>query len=83
VPRVSTALHLLVVYNNVTRQLGSDNDNYKFSACPYSILQEFAVENEVVVISYPEIRRELHVKCTCSSKILKKFAFITNELVAP
>ena len=29
-PRVSTAVHLLVAYDDITRQLANDNDNYKF-----------------------------------------------------
>jgi len=66
--------------DSLTRYIAIYNDNYKFSACLYSILQEFAVENEVNVTSHPEIRRELHVQCTCSSKVLKRFAFITNKL---
>ena len=37
--RVSTKLHLPVAYDDITRQLANGNDNYKFSACPYSILQ--------------------------------------------
>jgi len=55
--------------------LTNNNDNYKFYACPYNILQEFAVEMEVIVINHPEVVRELHVRCT-SSKFLK-IAFIT------
>jgi len=64
--RVSTALHLPVAYD-----LANDNDNYNFFSCPYSILQEFTVENEVTVTSHPEIGKELHVRCTCSSKVLR------------
>ena len=82
-PRVSTVLHLPVGYDNITKQLTNDSDNYKFSASPYSILQEFAVKNEVTVTSHPEIGRELHVRCTCSYKVLKKLAFIIDELAIP
>jgi len=78
--RVSIALHLPVAYNDITRQLANNNVNYKFSACPYSILREFAVENEVTVTSHPEIGWELHLRCICSSKVLKRFAFITDRL---
>ena len=81
--RVSTVLHLHVAYDDITGHLANDNDNYKFFACPHSILQEFAVENEVMVTSQPKIGRELHVQCTCSSKVLKRFAFITDELDVP
>jgi len=66
-PIVSTALHLSVVYEDTTKQLANDNDNYKFFACPYSVLQEFTIEIEVVVTSDPEVGRELHVRCTGSS----------------
>ena len=75
-----TALHLPNTYDDITGQLVNDNDNYNFSAHPYSILQEFAVENELTATSHPEIGRKLHVRCTCSSKILKMFSFITDKL---
>ena len=52
-PRVSTALHLPVAHDNITRQLSKDKDNYKLYACPYSILHEFTVGNEVMVTSHP------------------------------
>jgi len=78
--RVFAALHLPVAYDNVTRQLANDNDDYKFSACPYSVLQEFAVEIEVMVTSHPEVVREMHVRCTIFSKFLQKAAFITDKL---
>jgi len=67
----------------ITKQLANDINNYKFFACPYSTLQEFTVENEVPFTSHPEIERELHVRCTDFSKILKRFAFITDELDVP
>ena len=82
-PRVFIALHLPVAYVDITRQLEDDNNNYKFSACPYSILQEFAVENEVTTTSHPDIKRELHNLCTNFPKILKRFVFITDELDVP
>ena len=72
-----TVLHLPVAYADITRQLENDN---KLFACSYSTLQEFAVKNKVTVTSHLEIGRELHVRCTCSSKVLKRFAFITSEL---
>ena len=59
--RMSTALHLPVAYDDIIGQLTNDNDNYKFSTCPYSILQEFAVENEVTIITNLKIERELLV----------------------
>ena len=54
IPRVSIALHLLVAYDDITRELANDNDKYKFSACPYSILQEFTLEIDVMLTSHPE-----------------------------
>ena len=80
--RVSTAMHLSVAYDDITRQL-DDNDNYKFSTCPYSTLQEFAIKNEVMVTRQSEIGRGFYIRCTCSSKVLKMFAFITDELDVP
>ena len=64
----------------ITRQLTNDNDNYKFFACSYSILQEFAVYIELMVTSHLEVMREVQVQCTCSSKFLKKVAFNTDWL---
>jgi len=36
--RVSTALHLLIAFDDITTQLANCNDNYIFSTCPYSVL---------------------------------------------
>ena len=52
---VSIALHLYVAFD-ITRQLANCNNNYKFSACPYSVLQEFAVDSEVIVTSHSEMQ---------------------------
>ena len=82
-PRVSTALHLSVAYDDITRHLAFDNDNYKFYACSYSVLQDFAFEIEVIVTSHSEVVRKLHVRCTSSSKFLKNVAFITDEFDIP
>ena len=49
--RVSIALHLPAVHDNLTRQIVICNDNYKFATYTYSILQEFAVDNKVIVKS--------------------------------
>jgi len=57
-PRASTALHLPFAYNDSTRQLANCNDNYKFFAYPYSILQKFTIDSEVIVTSYHEIVRK-------------------------
>ena len=58
--RLSITLHLLVVFDDITGQLINCNDNYKFSVCPYSVLQEFVVDSEMIVTSYSEIVRKLH-----------------------
>ena len=47
--------------NDITRQLANCDENYKFSVYPYSVLQEFAVDSEVIVASHPEIVRESHI----------------------
>jgi len=50
---VSIVLHLLVANDDIIRQLANCDKNYKFVAYPYSILNEFTVDNEVIVMSYP------------------------------
>jgi len=82
-PRVSTALHLPVAHDDITGQLANDNNNCKFSTCPYIVSQETAIEIEVMVTSHPEIVKEIHVRHTDSSKFLKGFALITDELNIP
>jgi len=49
-PKVPTALHLLFAHiDDMNRPIAICNDTYKFVAYPYSILQEFAVDNKVMV----------------------------------
>ena len=38
------------------------------------------VEIEVMITSHHELVRELHIRCPCSSKVLKSFVFIIDEL---
>ena len=58
-PRVPTALHLPAAYiDDITRPIAICNDTYKFVAYQYSILQEFTVDNKVMVTS-----------CTLGAKI--------------
>ena len=45
----SDALHFLVSHDEISRQIVICNDDYKFVAYPYSILHEFAVDNEVTI----------------------------------
>jgi len=48
--RIPTALHLLVAHiDDITWPIAVCNDTYKFAANPYSIWQEFAVDNDVMV----------------------------------
>ena len=63
--------------------LDSCNDNYKFSVCPYNVLQEFAVDNEVIMMSHSEIVRKLHAWCKYPDRVLKRSASITDELDIP
>ena len=59
--RVSTPLYLHVAHDDsLSRQIAICNDNYKFVAYPYSILQEFAADNKVIVTSHSETVRKLH-----------------------
>jgi len=59
--RVPTALHLYVAHDDdITRQLTNCDENYKIYAYPYDIMEEFAVDNEVIITSHPEIVRKSH-----------------------
>jgi len=49
-PKVPTALHVPIAYNDdLTRPIAICNVTYKFVTYPYNILQEFAVDNKVMV----------------------------------
>jgi len=78
-PRVCTAFHLPVAYNDITRQLANCNCNYYFFACPYSVFQEFAVDSEAIVTSHSEIARKLHAWCIGPNRVLKSTS-ITDKL---
>ena len=55
------ALHLLVVHiDDITRPIAICNDTYKFVPYPYSILQEFVLDNKLMVTSDLEVVRKLH-----------------------
>jgi len=45
-----------------------------------NFLHVYIVYYKVMVTNHPEVMRKLHVRCTGSSKFLKKVAFITDEL---
>ena len=56
-----TTLHFLVAYiDDITRPIAICNDTHKFAAYPYSTLQEFAVDNKVMVMSCSEAVKKLH-----------------------
>jgi len=81
-PRELVALHLPVAHDETPGHIASCNDDYKFVVFSYSILQEFAVVNEVTGISHSEIVSALHNQRTDSYKILR-IAFIINMLDIP
>ena len=67
--RVLIAIHSHVAHiDDITRQIAICNDTYKFAAYPYSILQEFILDNKVMVMSHPEA-----VSCTLSVQILIRY----------
>ena len=48
--RIPTTLHLPVAHiDDITRLIAICNDIYKFAAYTYSIFEEFAVDNKVMV----------------------------------
>jgi len=53
--------------------------NYKFSIYSYNMLQEFAVDNEVIVTSHSQIVRKSHVWRTGSPRVLEKLAQVPLE----
>jgi len=59
------------------------NDTYKFIAYPYNILQEFTVNNKVMLTSHPEAVKKLYTWRSDFDKILKKSIFIAYELDIP
>jgi len=60
-PRVCTALHFPAAHiDDITKLIATGNDTYKFVAFLYSILQEFIVDNKVMVTSHLEAVRKLH-----------------------
>ena len=79
--RIPTALHLPVAHiDDITRLIAICNNTYKFSAYPYSILQEFTVDDRVMVTSHSEATRKLHVWRKDFEMALKRIAYIAYEL---
>ena len=81
--RMFTALYLSVAHDNLTKQIAICNGNYKFAAYSYSILQEFAIDNKVIVTSHYETVKKLRVWLIDSEKVLKRIASITYDLDIP
>jgi len=73
--RVSTALHLIVAFDDITGHLANCNGNYNFFTCPYSVSQD----SEVIVMTYSEVARKLHAWCPGPYRVLKMSAFITTS----
>lgn len=48
-PSESIALHFLIMHDDISRQTILYSDVYKFITYPYNILQEFVIDNEVIV----------------------------------
>jgi len=81
---VPTALHLHVTHgDDITRQLANYDENYKLSVYPYTMLLEFAVDNEVIVTSHHEVVRKSHAWRTGSPRVLRRIALMTDELDIP
>ena len=52
---------MLVAYDETPKHIAICNDDYKFVAFPYSILQKFTVVNEVKGMIHSEILRTFTV----------------------
>ena len=84
----SDALHLSITHDEISRQIANCNNGYKFVAYSHNILQEFVVDNEVVVMihfqRFPvETVRKLHARRTRSYRVLRRITSITHELNIP
>ena len=79
-----TTLHFPVAYiDDITRPIAICNNTHKFVAYPYSTLQEFAVDNTVMVTSHCEAVRKLHAWHKDFDRALKSIASIACELDSP
>ena len=77
-----------ITYDEIPRLIAICNDGYKFVVYPHSILQEFAVENEMMVIVYfgrfpPGTVSKLHARRTVSYRVMRRIVVITHELNIP
>ena len=69
--------------DDITRPIAICNDTHKFTAYPYSTLQEFAVNNKMMVTSRCEAVRKLHAWRKDFDRALKMIAYIACELDSP
>ena len=78
--RVPTALHLRVAHiDDIARPIAICSDTYKFVACPCSVLQEFRVDNKMMVMNHSEPVRKLHTGRTDFDRN-QRSVFIAYEL---
>jgi len=76
------------IHDEIRRQTIIYNDNYKFDVYLYSILQEFVIENMVMVKIHSErlsleTMSQLHTRRICLSRVPRKITSITDELDIP
>ena len=84
----SDALHLSFAQDGIPRQVAVCNDDYKFAVCSHSILQKFAVDNEVMVMIHFErfplgTMRKSNARHTKSYRVPRRIVFMTLELDIP
>ena len=60
------------VYCAITRPIAICDDTYKFVAYSYNILQEYAIDNKVMVTSHLEVVSKLHAWHIDFERIMKK-----------
>ena len=77
---------LSVAHDKILGHIAIYND-YKFAAYPYSTLQKFIVDNEVIITIHFEMfslgtMRKLYTRQTCFYIILRRIVSITHELIS-
>ena len=78
-----TTLHLHVTYiDDITRSFAFYNHTHKFVAYMYSILQEFAVDNKVMVMNRSEAMRKLHAWPKDFDRVLKRILPLLASWIA-
>jgi len=79
---------LLVAHDEIPEEIAIYNDYYKFIAYSHSILQEFAIDDDVTFTIHfktfsPKTVRKIHARCTGFYRVLRRIASITHELDIP